>query len=94
MAYVNGRTFKFGGKMELERAKWVAQKNVLCRLVKLAEEIYKGDDLEFVKKVCRELIEAHKESYFDEAIHAYRECIELAILDRKLNKHGEQRNGK
>lgn len=60
----------------MDRAMWIARKNYLCVLVRRVSGAFGGDDIEFLRGHCRELIEHYPDSSIEEAITCY-EGIDL-----------------
>ena len=42
----------------MNRALWIARKNYLCGLIKKVSDGHRGDDIEFLRQHCREVLEA------------------------------------
>jgi hypothetical protein len=51
---------------------WIAKKHVLIGLIKKVSDGYGGDDVEWLKDYCREVLEAHPDEKIDEAIACFR----------------------
>jgi hypothetical protein len=52
---------------------WIARKNYLCVLIKQVSDNFGGDDIEFLRQHCREVLEAHPGDKIEEAINCYQE---------------------
>ena len=55
---------------------WIARKNYLCILIKKVSDLCGGDDVDFLRKYCKEVIEAYKDDLIEEAIGCYEEQVE------------------
>lgn len=42
------------------QALWLAKKNQLCVLIKKISDTYGGDEIEWLRDYCREIVELHK----------------------------------
>jgi hypothetical protein len=60
----------------MHKALWIARKNYLCTLIKKVSEGNGGDDIEFLRKHCKEAIKAHPDELIEEAIVCYQEMID------------------
>ncbi len=60
----------------MNRGLWIARKNYLCTLIKRVSDGHGGDDIEFLRQHCREVIEAHPAEKIEEAIRCYEEMVE------------------
>jgi hypothetical protein len=60
----------------MHRALWIARKNYLCSLVKKVSDLNNGDDIEFIKEYCRELLISYPNEKIEEPIKCYEEIIE------------------
>lgn len=56
-------------------ALWIANKNVLCGLIKKVSDAYGGDDVEWLREYARDVVEAHKEN-LQSAIICFTELVE------------------
>ena len=68
----------------MNRGLWIARKNHLCNLVRKVSEGYGGDDIEFLRQCCSELIAIYHDESIEEAIDCYEEIMEE--LTRYNNK--------
>lgn len=59
----------------MNRGLWIARKNYLCVLIKNVSDGHGGDEIEFVRKVCREVIELHPGEKIEEAIACYEDMV-------------------
>lgn len=50
---------------------WIARKNYLCFLIKKVSNNYGGDDIEFLRQHCREVLKMCPEEKIEEAIKCY-----------------------
>ncbi len=55
---------------------WIARKNYLCTLIRKVSDGHGGDDIEFVREVCREVIESYPGELIEDAIACYQDMIE------------------
>lgn len=60
----------------MNRGLWIARKNYLCSLIKKVSDGHGGDDIEFLRLHCREVLESHPEEKIEEAIICYEEMVE------------------
>ena len=60
----------------MNRGLWIARKNYLCTLIKKVSDGHGGDDIEFLRQHCKEVIEAHPDELIEEAIACYQEMVE------------------
>ena len=60
----------------MNRGLWIARKNYLCVLIKKISDGHGGDDIEFVRQHCKEVIDAHPDEDIEEAIVCYQEMLE------------------
>ena len=60
----------------MNRGLWIARKNYLCILIKKVSDQHGGDDIEILRKHCREVIEAHPDEKIEDAITVYAELIQ------------------
>ncbi len=60
----------------MNKGLWIARKNYLCTLIKDVSNGHGGDDIEFLRQHCREVIEAHPGEKIEEAIRCYEEMLE------------------
>lgn len=51
----------------------MARKNHLCCLIKKVSEFHGGDDIEFIRQHCKEVLDAHPEEEIEKAINCYLE---------------------
>ncbi len=57
-------------------ALWIARKNYLCNLIRRVSDGHGGDEIEFLRQVCREVIELHPGEKIEEAIACYESMVE------------------
>lgn len=64
----------------------IARKNYLCTLIKKVSDGHGGDEIEFLRQHCREVIEAHPDEKMEEAIKCYEEMVDQLkyYLERTL----------
>lgn len=60
----------------MNKGLWIARKNYLCTLIKKVSDGHGGDDIEFLRQHCREVIAAHEGEKIEEAIACYQEMVE------------------
>ncbi|CAB4128371.1 hypothetical protein UFOVP100_27 [uncultured Caudovirales phage] len=60
----------------MNKGLWIARKNYLCVLIKQVSDGHGGDDIEFLRQHCREVIEAHPDELIEDAIACYTEMVE------------------
>jgi hypothetical protein len=60
----------------MNKGLWIARKNYLCILIKKVSDGHGGDDIEFLRQHCREVIESHQDEKIEEAIACYQEMSE------------------
>lgn len=71
----------------MNRGLWIARKNYLCCLIKKVSDGLGGDDINFLRQHCKDVIEAHPEEKIEEAINCYLEMVEqLKYLQRENNE--------
>lgn len=59
----------------MNRGLWIARKNYLCTLIKKVSDGHGGDDIEFLRQHCKEVIEAHPDELIEDAIACYQEMV-------------------
>ncbi len=59
----------------MHRALWIARKNYLCGLIKKVSDGHGGDDIDFFKQHCTEVIDAYPDENIEEAIMCYEEIV-------------------
>jgi hypothetical protein len=60
----------------MNKGLWIARKNYLCTLIKKISDHHGGDDVEWLRQHCREVIEMCPGEKIEEAIHCYSEMVE------------------
>ncbi len=61
----------------MNKGLWIARKNYLCILIKKVSDLCGGgDDVDFLRQYCKEVIEAHQGDFIEEAIGCYEEQVE------------------
>lgn len=60
----------------MNRGLWIARKNYLCGLIKKVSDGHGGDDNNFLRQHCKEVIEEHPEEKIEEAIACYQLMVE------------------
>ncbi len=56
----------------MQRALWLAKKNEICTLIKFISDYYGGDDLDWLKDYCKDIIDQNK----DDLDALLRVCLE------------------
>lgn len=59
----------------MNKALWIAKKNHLCSIMRQVSVVQGGDDIDFLRLVCKETIEAHKDSSINNIINVYEEIL-------------------
>lgn len=59
----------------MHRALWIARKNYLCTIMKQVSDLQGGDDIEFLRQVCRETIEDNQDDKIEGVIAVYEEIL-------------------
>lgn len=59
----------------MNRGLWIARKNYLCTLIKEVSNVHGGDDIEFLNKHCKEIIDSHPDEKIEETIACYQEMV-------------------
>lgn len=57
----------------MNRGLWIARKNYLCTLIKKVSDGHGGDDIEFIRQHCKEIIAEYCDESIEEAIACYEE---------------------
>jgi len=57
----------------MNRALWITRKNYLCCLIREISEGHGGDDIEFLRLHCKEVIANYPDEKIEEAIKCYEE---------------------
>lgn len=60
----------------MHKALWITRKNYLCGLVRRVSESYGGDDMDFVRSHCQELIKGFPDESIEVPIRTYEEMAE------------------
>tara|TARA_R110000868_G_scaffold90899_2_gene251945 strand:- start:68 stop:277 length:210 start_codon:yes stop_codon:yes gene_type:complete len=60
----------------MNKGLWIARKNYLCTLIKKVSDVYGGDDIEFLRQHCKEVIEMSPGEKIEEAIACYTQMVE------------------
>jgi hypothetical protein len=56
---------------------WIARKNYLCMLVRKVSDYFGGDDIEFLRENCKELIRLHQDERIEAPIRCYEEIMHV-----------------
>ncbi len=59
----------------MNKGLWIARKNYLLTLIKKVSDAYGGDDIEFMRQHCLEVIERNQGEKIEEAIACYQSLI-------------------
>ncbi len=70
----------------MNRGLWIARKNYLCTLVRKTSGLFGGDDIDFLREHCRELIDVYFDERIEDAIRCYERILEIC----KYN-HGNEK---
>jgi hypothetical protein len=60
----------------MNKGLWIARKNYLGTLIKKVSEGHGGDDIEFFRQHCNEVLTAHPNEKIEQAIRCYEERVE------------------
>lgn len=60
----------------MNKALWIIRKNYLCTLIKKVSAGHGVDDIEFLRKHCKEVLSAHPEDKIEATILCYEEMVE------------------
>lgn len=71
----------------MNKGLWIARKNYLCILIKKVSDGHGGDEIEFLRQHCREVIALHTDDKIEEAIYCYEEMVV------QLKNYPERNNG-
>ena len=52
----------------MNRGLWIARKNYLCTLIKKVSDAHGGDEIEWLRDYCREVLEDHPGDKIEKAI--------------------------
>ena len=59
----------------MNRGLWIARKNYLLTLIKRLSDGHGGDDIEFLRQHCKEVLQTHPEEKIEEAIRCYEQMV-------------------
>lgn len=59
----------------MERALWITRKNYLCRLIKKVSDAHGGDEIDYVRQVCKEVLIMFPDEKIELAIRCHEEMI-------------------
>ncbi len=59
----------------MNRGLWIARKNYLCNLIRKVSDGHGGDDIEFLRQHCSEVIAVHTDDKIEDAIACYEEMV-------------------
>lgn len=77
----------------MNKGLWIARKNYLCCLIKKVSDGHGGDDIEFLRQHCKEVIDAHPDEKIEEAISCYQEMVNNLKFYTERQKHeGKQKS--
>jgi len=60
----------------MNKGLWIARKNYLCTLIKKVSDAHGGDDIEFLRQHCKEVLEMSPGEKIEEAIACYTKMLE------------------
>ena len=60
----------------MNRGLWIARKNYLCNLIKKVSDGHGGDDIDFLRLHCSQVIARYPDDAIEEAIACYEEMVE------------------
>lgn len=60
----------------MNKGLWIARKHYLCSLIKKVSDGHGGDDVEWLREYCREVIEAHPGELIEEAIICFTDLVD------------------
>lgn len=66
----------------MEKTSWRDQKNLLCRTIKAVSELHGGDDIDWLRSYCREVVENSTEN-LQAALDAVQDVYDRTALIRK-----------
>lgn len=69
----------------MNKGLWIARKNHLCCLIKHVSDGHGGDDLEWLRGHCKEVIAFYPGDKIEEAISCYEEMV------KQLNNYPERK---
>jgi hypothetical protein len=64
----------------MHKALWIARKNYLCTIIKKVSDGHGGDDIEWLRSHCRQIMESHPDESIEEAIACYEQMVEQLRL--------------
>ena len=67
----------------MNKGLWIARKNHLCALIKKVSDGHGGDDVEWLREHCRQVLDMCPDEKIEEAIICYTEMVEQLVLYRK-----------
>ncbi|HYD89896.1 MAG TPA: hypothetical protein VEA37_00220, partial [Flavobacterium sp.] len=59
----------------MHRALWIARKNHLCCLIKKVSDGHGGDEVEFLRQHCKDILAQYPNEHIEEAIRCYEHMI-------------------
>lgn len=59
----------------MNKGLWIARKNHLCCLIRRVSDGHGGDDIEWLRQHCKEVLEAYSGEKIEEAILCYEEMV-------------------
>ena len=60
----------------MNKALWISRKNYLCNLIRKWSDGHGGDDIEFLREHCRQVIVEHADEKIELAIKCYEEMVD------------------
>jgi hypothetical protein len=62
--------------IKMDRGLWIAKKNRLCGLIKKLSDILGGDEVEWLREYCREVVAEYPDDRIDEAIFCFMDLLD------------------
>ncbi len=64
----------------MDKGLWIARKNYLCSLMREVSDKYLGDDIEFLRAICRETIANFPDENIEQPIQCYESVLKSLNL--------------
>ena len=71
----------------MNKAQWIARKNYLCGLIREVSGLHGGDDIEFLRSVCKETIELYPDDEINAVIFVYEDIKENLYKNKYFDKN-------
>lgn len=65
-----------GWVIVMNKGLWIARKNHLCCLIKKVSDGHGGDDVEWLRGYCREVLYAYPDEKIEDVINCYTEMVD------------------